>query len=214
MDLKKGVPLGSGKRSKAPVYPTKTSINLVDSEKRRGNLLTQLALFVVALALIGIFGKVAVVDPLANSMASSNTVAQAQARLDELTAANADYAELNQQYDRYVVPGLSADEQNLVDRDTILDLLQEKVMGVGYLDSLSVSSNTVTATCLGVNLNEVSSLVQSLETDGRVSHVTVSTAQDESDSGTSATIQIVFKGPMDVESEGASEGEGAGNGTA
>lgn len=214
MDLKQEVSLGSLKRGKAPAYPTKTSINLVDTEQARGNLVVQLALFAIALVLIGIFAKFAVVDPLASSMESGNEVSAAQARLDALIAENADYEELNAQYDRYVVPGLSEQEQNLVDRDTVLDLLQQKVMSVGYLDSLRVVSNTVTATCLGVDLSRVSSLVESLESDERVAHVTVSTAQGENDSGTSATIQIVFKGPLETEAEASAEGEGAGNGAA
>ena len=214
MNLKQDVSLGSLKRGKTPTYPTKTSINLVDTEKTRGNLMVQLALFVIALVLIGIFAKFAVVDPLASSMESGNEVSAAQARLDALIAENADYEELNAQYDRYVVPGLSEQEQNLVDRDTVLDLLQQKVMNVGYLDSLRVVSNTVTATCLGVDLSRVSSLVESLESDERVAHVTVSTAQGENDSGTSATIQIVFKGPLETEAEASAEGEGAGNGAA
>ncbi len=214
MDLKQEVSLGSLKRGKAPAYPTKTSINLVDTEQARGNLVVQLALFAIALVLIGIFAKFAVVDPLASSMESGNEVSAAQARLDALIAENADYEELNAQYDRYVVPGLSEQEQNLVDRDTVLDLLQQKVMNVGYLDSLRVVSNTVTATCLGVDLSRVSSLVESLESDERVAHVTVSTAQGENDSGTSATIQIVFKGPLETEAEASAEGEGAGNGAA
>lgn len=214
MDLKQEVSLGSLKRGKAPAYPTKTSINLVDTEQARGNLVVQLALFAIALVLIGIFAKFAVVDPLASSMESGNEVSAAQARLDALIAENADYEELNAQYDRYVVPGLSEQEQNLVDRDTVIDLLQQKVMNVGYLDSLRVVSNTVTATCLGVDLSRVSSLVESLESDERVAHVTVSTAQGENDSGTSATIQIVFKGPLETEAEASAEGEGAGNGAA
>lgn len=214
MDLKQEVSLGSLKRGKAPAYPTKTSINLVDTEQARGNLVVQLVLFAIALVLIGIFAKFAVVDPLASSMESGNEVSAAQARLDALIAENADYEELNAQYDRYVVPGLSEQEQNLVDRDTVLDLLQQKVMNVGYLDSLRVVSNTVTATCLGVDLSRVSSLVESLESDERVAHVTVSTAQGENDSGTSATIQIVFKGPLETEAEVSAEGEGAGNGAA
>lgn len=209
MDLKQEVSLGSLKRGKAPAYPTKTSINLVDTEQARGNLVVQLALFAIALVLIGIFAKFAVVDPLASSMESGNEVSAAQARLDALIAENADYEELNAQYDRYVVPGLSEQEQNLVDRDTVLDLLQQKVMNVGYLDSLRVVSNTVTATCLGVDLSRVSSLVESLESDERVAHVTVSTAQGENDSGTSATIQIVFKGPLETEAEASAEGEEA-----
>ncbi|WP_302392164.1 hypothetical protein [Eggerthella sinensis] len=214
MNLKQDVSLGSLKRGKTPTYPTKTSINLVDTEKTRGNLMVQLALFVIALVLIGIFAKFAVVDPLASSMASSNDVAAAQARLDALTAENADYAELNAQYDRYVVPGLTAEEQDLTDRDTVLDLLQQKVMDVGYLSSLRVVGNTATVTCLGADLNQISALVENLETDKRVSHVTVSTAQGENDSSTSATIQIVFKGANDTENDQSAEGEGAGNGAA
>lgn len=214
MNLKQDVSLGSLKRGKTPTYPTKTSINLVDTERTRGNLMVQLALFVIALVLIGIFAKFAVVDPLASSMASSNDVAAAQARLDALTAENADYAELNAQYDRYVVPGLTAEEQDLTDRDTVLDLLQQKVMDVGYLSSLRVMGNTATVTCLGADLNQISTLVENLETDKRVSHVTVSTAQGENDSSTSATIQIVFKGANDTENDQSAEGEGASNGAA
>lgn len=214
MNLKQDVSLGSLKRGKTPTYPTKTSINLVDTERTRGNLMVQLALFVIALVLIGIFAKFAVVDPLASSMASSNDVAAAQARLDALTAENADYAELNAQYDRYVVPGLTSEEQDLTDRDTVLDLLQQKVMDVGYLSSLRVVGNTATVTCLGADLNQISALVENLETDKRVSHVTVSTAQGENDSSTSATIQIVFKGANNTENDQSAEGEEASNGAA
>lgn len=214
MNLKQDVSLGSLKRGKTPTYPTKTSINLVDTERTRGNLMVQLALFVIALVLIGIFAKFAVVDPLASSMASSNDVAAAQARLDALTAENADYAELNAQYDRYVVPGLTSEEQDLTDRDTVLDLLQQKVMDVGYLSSLRVVGNTATVTCLGADLNQISALVENLETDKRVSHVTVSTAQGVNDSSTSATIQIVFKGANNTENDQSAEGEEASNGAA
>ena len=214
MDLKQEVSLGSLKRGKAPAYPTKTSINLVDTEQARGNLVVQLALFAIALVLIGIFAKFAVVDPLASSMESGNEVSAAQARLDALIAENADYEELNAQYDRYVVPGLSEQEQNLVDRDVVVNLLQQKVMGVGHLSSLRMEKNTATVTCLGADLNEVSALVESLESDQRVAHVTVSTAQGENDSSTSATIQIVFAGPLDVEGDGGSKEKGAGDGAA
>ena len=214
MDLKPEVSLSALTRGKAPAYPVKTSINLVDTQQQRGNLLAQLGLFAIALVLIGVFAKFAVVDPLAASAASSNEVSAAQARLDVLAAENADYAELNAQYDRYVVPGLSEEEQNLVDRDVVLNLLQQKVMGVGHLSSLRMEKNTATVTCLGADLNEVSALVESLESDQRVAHVTVSTAQGENDSSTSATIQIVFAGPLDVEGDGGSKEKGAGDGAA
>ena len=86
MDLKQEVSLSALKRGKAPAYPVKTSINLVDTQQQRGNLLAQLGLFAIALVLIGVFAKFAVVDPLAASAASSNEVSAAQARLDVLAA--------------------------------------------------------------------------------------------------------------------------------
>lgn len=214
MAEKQDAPMNPLKRGKAPVYPTKTSINLVDTDKRRSNLVSQLALFAIALVLIGVFAKFAVIDPLAAGMASSGEVTAAQDRLDELTAANANYAELNEQYERYVVPGLTEEEQNIVDRDVILDLLQQKVMDVGFLSSVRVTGNTAAVTCLGADLNQVASLVEDLERDERVSHVTVSTAQGEDDSGTSATIQIAFKGVLEEQAAGDAEGKGAGDGAA
>lgn len=219
MDLKQPISFGSGgKSAKKPLYPTKTSINLVDVEATRGNLAVQLALFLVVLVLIGIFAKFAVVDPLAESMGSSAEVAAAQAQLAALEEENANYAELNERYARYVVTGLTEDEQVLIDRDTVIDLLEQKVMGVGHVSSLKVSGNVAVATSLGADLNQVSKLVEDLETDERVAHVTVSTAQGENDSGTSATIQITFKGTLDEADQAAVDalmseamGEEAGN---
>lgn len=203
VDLKQPISLKAGAKNKKTVYPAKTTINLVSADAARGNLVLQLALFLIVLVLVGIFAKFAVVDPLASALNSNSQVGAAQARLDELTAANANYAELNQKYARYVVTGLTEEELNLADRDLVLDLLEQKVVHVGYLSSLKVVGNIATVTCLGVPLDQVSSLVESLETDERVSHVTVSTAQGENDSGTSATIQITFEGTVDAADEAA-----------
>lgn len=206
VDLKQPISLKSAAaKGKKVVYPSKTTINLVSAEAARGSLLVQLALFLIVLVLVGIFAKFAVVDPLAGALDSSSQVAAAQVRLDELTAANANYAELNQKYARYVVTGLTDEELNLADRDTVLDLLEQKVVHVGHLSSLKVTGNVATVTCLGVPLDQISSLVESLETDDRVSHVTVSTAQGENDAGTSATIEITFKGATDAAAEGAAD---------
>lgn len=201
MDLKQPISLKTLGGKKAAARPTKTSINLAAIERAQSNVVANIGLFLVALVLIGIFAKFAVIDPLAQGMASSNEVALAQAHLEALEQANADYAELNQQYARYVVTGLTEEEQNLTDRDTILDLLQEKVLNVGYLSSLKVTDNTAIVTCLGVDLAKVSSLVQDVESDRRVAHVTVSTAQGENDATTSATINITFKGALDAQTE-------------
>lgn len=222
VDLKKSVSIKELKPSaKKASYPTKAYINLVTVEQQRGSRATYAALFVIGLALIGLFAKFAVVDPLAASLASNQSVATAQAQLDALKEQNADYAELNKQYARYVVTGLSEEEMNLVDRDTVLDLLEQKVLSVGHLSSLKVTENKATVTCLGVDLTKVSHLVQDLEGDNRVAHVTVSTAQGETDAVASATIEITFKGALDeaagkamAEAQGDVAKKGGSNGAA
>lgn len=222
VDLKKPVSIkGFSPSAKKDSYPTKTFINLVAVEQQRGSRATYVALFAIGLVLIALFAKFAVVDPLAASAASGRDVAAAQAQLDALRDKNADYAELNKQYARYVVTGLSEEEMNLVDRDTVLDLLEQKVLSVGYLSSLKVSGNKATVTCLGVDLTKVSHLVQDLEGDDRVAHVTVSTAQGETDAVASATIEIAFKGALDqaagkamAEAQGDVAKKGGSNGAA
>lgn len=197
MDLKQPISLKGIGKSEHVAYPTKSTINLVTADQSRNNIAVQLALFVVVLVLVAIFAKFAVIDPLAQGAASDRQVVEAQVQLDQLVAANENYAELNQEYERYVVTGLTQEEQNTVDRDAVLDLLEEKVLNVGYLSSLKVSGNVASATCLGVNLANVSQLVQSLESDSRVAHVTVTTAQGETDASNSATIDITFVGALD-----------------
>lgn len=204
-------------RGKKAEYPTKTTINLVSQEAVRGNNAVQIALFVIAVVLIAIFAKFAVADPLASSLNSSADVAAAQQRLAALEAENADYAAVNERYARYVVTGLTEEEQALADRNTLIDLVESKIMGVGYLQSIKVVGNQITATSVGVDLTEVSRMVESLETDKRVSHVTVSTAQGENDAGTKATIEVTLKSALETDAEalmdealgGATAGDGA-----
>lgn len=184
------------KGGKASVYPSKRSINLVALSKPASSLPTKIGLVLVTCALVGIFGKFAVADPLAMAAASGGQVAQAQEQLDALKAENAQFAEVNEKYARYVVSGLTEEEQDLADRTGIIDLLQERVISFGYLESLKVTGNTATVSCKGVDLATVSQLVQEIEADPRVSYVSVSTAQGET-AATSATIDIVFKGLLD-----------------
>lgn len=208
------------KRNKA-VYPTKTTINLVKQESAQSNRVVQIGLFVVVVALIGVFAKFAVIDPLASGIDSSSQVTAAQAQLDDLKAANENYAALNEKYARYVVTGLTEEELNLADRNALFDLIRSNFMSVGYLSSVKVLGNTVTATSVGADLTQVSRLVEQLESDSRVSHVTVSTAQGKDNAATSATIEVTLKGALDSGSTATSDGtggtaagKGAGNGAA
>lgn len=215
MDLNKDISFGN----KKDTYPTKTSINLADQNPAGTDKLTAIALFIILFALVGLFVKFAVFDPLTSVMASSDELSQAQAELESLEAANADYTTLNEQYSRYIVTGLTEDEQNLADRNEVLDLLRTEIMGSVNLSSAELVENTLTVTCVGVGLQGVSGLVGRLESDSRVLHVTVSAAQSEADQeSSSATIAIILRGALDTTDTATSTAttvlldNGAGNG--
>lgn len=210
MDLKKEITFGS----KKSVYPTKKHANLVKSESSKRNTLLELLLFVIFLVLLAIVVKFAVVDPLMSSASSSTEVAQAQAQLNAMTAANADYSELTDKYERYVVADMTEAEQSLANRDELVTLLKTKVMNVANLSSVKVVNNVLTITCVSVGLQDVAGLVQSLEADNLVSHVTVSTAQSQDGKGSSAAIQVTLKSALEEESGDttASQTEGATDG--
>ena len=61
------------KRSKKPVYPTKTTINLAVDDKGENKLARNLVLFAVALVLIALFAKFAVVDVISHAAGITGT---------------------------------------------------------------------------------------------------------------------------------------------
>lgn len=183
-------------KKKAP-YPTKTSINLVKSDTSQNNTLVTLLLFVLFLIVLAIFTKFAVIDPLASGVQSSREVTAARAELDALKVANADYAELSEQYSKYIVSGLSDEELNLVSREDVVDLITTKIINSTIVSSINVQGNIIEVTCVGLDLNGVSSIVENLKQDSRVSFVSVSTVQDQEGKTSTATMSITLKSPTD-----------------
>lgn len=211
MDLKKEISF-SGKKA---VYPTKKYVNLAKGEASKRNTVLEVLLFLIFLILLAIVVKFAVVDPLMSGASSSSELVQAKQQLAALTSENADYSEVTDKYARYVVSDMTEEEQTLANRDELVVLLKTKVMSATNLSSVKVVGNTLTITCVGVGLQDVAGLVQSLEADPLVSHVTVSTAQSQDGKGSSATIQVSLKGasgenatePTDALTKGAPNGK-------
>lgn len=209
MNLQKEISLGGSKKVD---YPVKTEINLMKAEVTRGNVIANILLFLVFLVLLAIFVKFAVVDPLSMGMQSSAKLESARAELKALEAENESYAELNQAYMKYVVTGLTEDEMNLADRNTLIDLLTETVINAVPVSSVKVVGNSVVVTCVGVGLQDISTLVQQLEQHESVAYVTVSTAQDKDSTASSATIQIELTGALAADKqEGANQSDQAGS---
>ncbi|WP_080800929.1 hypothetical protein [Arabiibacter massiliensis] len=195
------------KRSKKPVYPTKTSINLVTSNQPPRNVGRNAALFAVAMVAVLLFAKFGVVDVMAAAQAATGKVASAQAELSALQADNADFADLEERYAAFAVNSLTDEERVLADRGEVLDLLSSTVAGAADLQSVRIAGNTVELQFANTSLDDVSRVVASLEDEEAVATVSMSTAKTDKNDDVVSTVTIILKGTGEVPQ---GEGEDAG----
>lgn len=192
------------KRSKKPVYPTKTSINLVTSNQPPRNVGRNVALFAIAMVGVLAFAKFGVVDVMAAAQAASAKAASAQAELAALQAANADFEDLEEQYAAFAVNSLTEEERGLAERGEVLDLLSSTVAGAADLQSVRISGNAVELQFANTSLDDVSRVVASLEDKESVATVSMSTAKTDKNDDVVSTVTILLVG------EGGTAGEGEG----
>lgn len=203
---------------KKEAYPVKQSINLVRAGQSLTSRYNNVFLAVLLAILVVIFVKFAVADPVLASAQNANQISSAQSELNQLKTSNAGRSATSEEYAHYVVPNLTADETSLTPRDDIVALLKDKVVGIGSISSLKVTGNTVTVTCVNVGLQDLSSLVKNLESDQRVSYVTVSTAQASEGKASSATVVITMKdatalAALSATNTSAASSKGSSNGS-
>lgn len=182
------------KRNKKPVYPTKTSINLVTCNQQPRNVGRNLGLFALAMVGVLLFAKFGVVDVIGAASAASGKVATAQTQLTELQAANADFADLQEQYAAFAVNNLTDEEKVLADRGQVLALLANTVANSADLQSVQISGNTVQLQFANTSLDDVSRVVASLENEELVAGVSMSTAKTDKNDDVVSTVTIALKG--------------------
>ena len=180
-------------RAKKPVYPTKTTINLAESNQAPRHLGRDLALFVLALVVIALFAKFGVIDVMGAASAASAKVSSAQAQLDDLEAGNADYSALQERYDSFAVNSLTAEELSL-NRKDVLALLENTVASTAELQTVVISGNVVELQFANAWLDDVSRVVASLESDPLVAGVSMSTAKTDKHDDVVSTVTILLVG--------------------
>lgn len=203
------------KRNKKPVYPTKTSINLVTCNQQPRNVGRNLGLFALAMVGVLLFAKFGVVDFIGAASAASGKVAAAQAQLTELQAANADFQELQEQYAAFAVNNLTDEEKVLADRGEVLALLANTVANSADLQSVQISGNTVQLQFANTSLDDVSRVVASLENEELVAGVSMSTAKTDKNDDVVSTVTIALKGTYsggEQGQDGEAPGEAGANG--
>ena len=160
---------------KKVVIPTKTTMNFARRESgvKLGRV-APAALVVIAIVAIG--AKVGILDLLDQKTAAYASLASKQEQLVAISMQLTEYDEVAALYGRYSYGWMDESETSLVSRLDVLDLIEEKLAYVCNVSNVSVNGNVLTLNLSGVTLDEISAIVQELESSPMVLGVTVSNA--------------------------------------
>lgn len=187
------------RKGKQEVYPTKRTMNLYFRQDRTSAPATAALYILFALAVLLVLGKVAIYDPWAETTALEEQAAalevQNAAQIEQLK----DYNQVLQDYLR-VLP--TQQEQGLVDRLEILNLIDRVVRPAAQITKLSIEEDKVLLTFSGVTLSRAAELVTQLEQADFVATTSVDTATSGQEEGNQATVTVFFTVTTGEEQEG------------
>lgn len=181
--------------------PQKTGINMNMHEKRSGAVATAVAGAAVIVLLAAAVAKFGVIDLYRRqdaAQAAYNGVHQQYTSMqEELTG----YDKVLTEYRTYSMDWLSgADEGDTrfvsVGRTEVLDLVEQKMMTRGTVSSVRAYDDTVTVEMTGMNLDEISRMVDDLEAQPMVARALLNIAETEKDQPASVlsfTLQITLQ---------------------
>ena len=192
-----------------------TSINFanIGGEKKSMSMLVPVILVTVLCTVV--FAKFAVYDRFSRLWAEEEKAASMQTELLERTARVNEAAELSERYYHYTWSGMSADEKDLVTRESVMELLSFLSKNVLSVESCTLSDERMTVPITAKSLESVSRLVEKLEAQELVSTVTVTTAQTGMEiemaeqQNVRAQLTIYIKSLSEVQGTAGAEGTAA-----
>lgn len=212
MDLNNITLKGLGRKKKKMsrrAMPVKRSINLASAGEKPLNL--RIAIPAIILIILGaiLLSKFAVVDRLMAMSRAQGEVAALQAQLDQSYAVLTDAGDLTDRYAHYTYHDMTQEEKDRTDRVKVLQLLQEVVFPQAYVNTWTVSGNTLTLNLNRSSLQEINVLVQELNAHDLVDYCTVTTASTGTNTAgrVSAQILVYLKGSSAQAQEETAEPE-------
>ena len=171
--MKLNMTLGRGKKKETLTPPTKTTLNLAIKEKSDLDPRRAIPAVILVVLLVALLGKFAVFDRYAALNEAEAKLANEKATLSAMQAAYSDYDEVKQEYNRYSYSGF---DRTIPDRQAVLALLEREAFPVSGMRQMSISGRTLSMTLVGMTLEQISQLVNRLDTDELVESVFVYTA--------------------------------------
>lgn len=177
-------------RTKKERYPTKHTMNLcIRPDRTTGPATLMLYLLFVLVVLAALF-KILFLDPwqTASQLEKQASLLEAQntAQLSQLS----EYDDIQAQYIR-MAP--TQQEETLVDRMALLDLIDRVIRPEADISQVSISENTVLLTFSGVTLEEAADLVSRLEESPLVGTTSVDTAVSTQEGENLVEVHVYFE---------------------
>lgn len=168
--MNKGAQKGRGK------MPTKQTINMALVGAKPFRFLIAIPIILVILIAAAAIAKFAVLDRLDEAAAAESEVVQLQTLLNVSKAKLASYEDVIEKYAHYTYSGLNSEELNRVDRNEIINLIQEDIIPNVILENWYVSGNQLTMNILAPTLQDVNMLAQHLNQKDIVDFASVRSA--------------------------------------
>ncbi len=164
--------------TKHNAYPTKTTLNLMIRERRKGDLRVLIPCTLVGLLLVGLFCRYAVVERLNQAFQAEQAAIQAEQKLDEAQRELEAYDEVEAEYNRYFSDALFSKDipQECMD---VLAMMEKQLMGKAQVTSFSFSGNTLLLQLRMSRFGVTSELLDALYKVPMVDYVSISTATDD-----------------------------------
>lgn len=175
--------------------PTKTTMNLYQTEKAATDLRKVILLGILGLVCLIAVVKFGVLDPLGELSQKQSNLAQQQAMLLEMSNPSSEYAEVAEEYAAYTAKfGTGA-----TDAITVLNMVQDKVMNQATVTGIVLADSTLTLTIQGTSLETVGNLASELEKESIVlgTNVTTASTQKDKSADTTATLVVTLVGPQE-----------------
>lgn len=195
--------------------PTKREINLADVGETKLDLRTAIIAIILIIAGATVFSIFGVAGRFAKLVSAQSAAAQAERELADAYEILAGYDLTQDEYAHYTFENMTPEELAQVEREDVLRLLDERVIGKCEVEYWSVSENVLTLRIVGITLEQVNRIIQDINEDELVSYSTLTTAvkEDKTEEGSistvTASIEVILNGRVvpEVEMEMETEAE-------
>ena len=196
----------TNKASNAMKLPTKTRINLAKRESRKKDMITLGVGIVLIAGLSAAVAKFAVIDQLDRLSQAEGAYNAVHVQYVAMQQAVADYPNVEERYRTYSRSWmLSGDTNGLarVDRADVLDLVEARLLPYGRINTLSLRDSVMVASMSGMNLSQISTMFERLQTEKIVASASLNMASTEEKDDPNALLDFTITIALQPEQEEA-----------